>query len=167
MTSYDCTLWSASMYRYQYLYLWIHLIAIFGTQCICKIWNRCSPNNISTHIYRSYLRPQSWSVCRLSWASSTLTRKVVWWSRCKERRRWHFTNYYTMNNSGQGIQDIQYLTRQHLHSVCHMIVRWYSHEHCLLGSCILMIVSFMDAQASPVLNICLSSQPLGQPTLFT
>ena len=42
-TSYDCTLWSAFMYQYWYLYLCVHLIAVLGTRSIGKIWNRCSP----------------------------------------------------------------------------------------------------------------------------
>ena len=35
--NYDCTLWSASMYWHRYMHLWIHLIAVLGTQSISKI----------------------------------------------------------------------------------------------------------------------------------
>jgi len=43
--NFDGTSYSASMYRYQYLYLWIHLLAVLGTWSIGKIWNQCSPTN--------------------------------------------------------------------------------------------------------------------------
>ena len=42
----DYTLWGVSMYRYWYLYLWIHLIAVLGTWCISKIvegYFKCKP----------------------------------------------------------------------------------------------------------------------------